>query len=121
MQNNFDDINHGHNHIGQYFHILLLKATCYKTLEQWHQSIQECNRALLYIPDRIDEYGCDKTTNTICILMLRGMCYRKLEIYEKAADDYSAVLISDTSSIRALNNRAYCYARLGMYYFLLYC
>lgn len=46
----------------------------------------------------------------------RGLVNRKLERFEAAIEDYTNELRHSTSSnIKALNNRAYCFAKLGQY------
>ena len=40
-----------------------------------------------------------------------------MEQFEAAIDDYTKELeFGEKSNIKALNNRAYCYAKLGHYY-----
>ena len=47
----------------------------------------------------------------------RGLVNRKMEQFEAAIDDYTKELeFGEKSNIKALNNRAYCYAKLGHYY-----
>jgi tetratricopeptide (TPR) repeat protein len=44
----------------------------------------------------------------------RGLVNRKLERFEKAIEDYgSEIKHGPPSNIKAFNNRAYCYAKLG--------
>ena len=56
------------------------------------------------------------STNPI-IYSNRGLVNRKMEQFESAIEDYTKELqFGEKSNIKALNNRAYCYAKLGMYY-----
>lgn len=44
----------------------------------------------------------------------RGLVNRKLERFENAIDDYSnEIKYGPPSNIKAFNNRAYCFAKLG--------
>ena len=44
----------------------------------------------------------------------RGLVNRKLERYDKAIEDYSQeIKFGPATNIKAYNNRAYCYAKLG--------
>ena len=46
----------------------------------------------------------------------RGLVNRKLERYDAAIDDYSnEIKFGHPQNIKAFNNRAYCYAKLGQY------
>lgn len=46
----------------------------------------------------------------------RGLVNRKLERFEKAIEDYSnEIKYGPPNNIKAFNNRAYCYAKLGQY------
>lgn len=46
----------------------------------------------------------------------RGLVRRKQERYEEAIEDYSLELsYGPERNIKAFNNRAYCYAKLGMF------
>lgn len=47
----------------------------------------------------------------------RGLVNRKLERFEAAIDDYSSEIKYGTqNNVKAYNNRAYCYAKLGHYH-----
>ena len=52
-------------------------------------------------------------SNNPIIYANRGLVWRKLERYEKAIDDYSNEIKFGGNNTKALNNRAYCLARLG--------
>ncbi len=44
----------------------------------------------------------------------RGLVNRKMEKFEKAIDDYTNELkFGPPNNIKAFNNRAYCFAKLG--------
>jgi tetratricopeptide (TPR) repeat protein len=46
----------------------------------------------------------------------RGLVNRKLERFEKAIEDYgNEIKYGPPSNIKAFNNRAYCFAKLGQY------
>jgi tetratricopeptide (TPR) repeat protein len=46
----------------------------------------------------------------------RGLVNRKMEKFEKAIDDYTNELkFGPPNNIKAFNNRAYCFAKLGQY------
>lgn len=46
----------------------------------------------------------------------RGQVYKKMEMFEKALDDYASEIKYGTSNlVKAYNNRAYCNAKLGQY------
>lgn len=56
-----------------------------------------------------------ESTNPI-IYSNRGLVNRKLENFEVAIQDYTNELQhSSLSNLKALNNRAYCFAKLGQY------
>ena len=48
-------------------------------------------------------------------LMQRGFCWRKMDKFENAIQDYSAIISSNPSNIRAINNRAYCLAKINKF------
>jgi len=55
-------------------------------------------------------------TNPI-IYSNRGLVNRKMERYEAAIEDYSNEMKHGTANnVKALNNRAYCYAKLSHYH-----
>ena len=44
----------------------------------------------------------------------RGLVNRKLEKYDKAIEDYSnEIKYGPPNNVKAFNNRAYCFAKLG--------
>ena len=45
----------------------------------------------------------------------RGFCFRKMENFEGAIDDYTRAIDVVPNNARALNNRAYCFAKKEMY------
>ncbi len=46
----------------------------------------------------------------------RGLVNRKLERFKAAIDDYTNEIANSTpTNLKALNNRAYCFAKLGQY------
>lgn len=53
------------------------------------------------------------STNSI-IYSNRGLVNRKLERFEKSIEDYSnEIKYGPANNIKAFNNRAYCFAKLG--------
>ena len=53
------------------------------------------------------------STNSI-IYSNRGLVNRKLERFEQSIEDYSnEIKYGPANNIKAFNNRAYCYAKLG--------
>lgn len=66
------------------------------------QAIQDFNQAIQLDPQ-----------NSI-IYSNRGLVNRKLEKFENAINDYSnEIQYGAPNNVRAFNNRAYCYAKLG--------
>ena len=66
------------------------------------KSIEDFNRAITLDPQ-----------NSI-IYSNRGLVNRKLEQFEHAIEDYSnEIKFGPPNNIKAFNNRAYCYAKLG--------
>ena len=53
-------------------------------------------------------------TQQVAIIQ-RGYCWRKLDRFESAIDDYSAAIRHAPENIRAYNNRAYCFAKLDRF------
>ena len=68
------------------------------------QSIEDFNKAI-----NLD------SQNSI-IYSNRGLVNRKLEKYDKAIEDYSnEIKYGPPNNVKAFNNRAYCFAKLGQY------
>jgi len=71
---------------------------------QMDKSIEDFDRAI-----KLD------SQNSI-IYSNRGLVNRKLERFENAIEDYShEIKFGPPGNIKAFNNRAYCYAKLGQY------
>ena len=67
-----------------------------------HKSINDFDKAI-----ELD------STNSI-IYSNRGLVNRKLERFEKSIEDYSnEIKYGPANNIKAFNNRAYCFAKLG--------
>lgn len=66
------------------------------------KSVEDFNKAIELDP-----------TNSI-IYSNRGLVNRKLELFGKAIEDYgNEIKYGPPNNIKAFNNRAYCYAKLG--------
>ena len=74
----------------------------YKHFYRMDKSIEDFDKAILL-----------DSQNSI-IYSNRGLVNRKLERFENAIEDYSnEIKFGPQNNIKAFNNRAYCYAKLG--------
>jgi tetratricopeptide (TPR) repeat protein len=102
---------------------LTKKTPCIGTIELAATGTQEgMYWKVFYLSYRFEEalFDFDKAislegSNPV-IFSNRGLVNRKMERFAAAIQDYSnEINFSQTTNLQALNNRAYCFAKLGQY------
>jgi tetratricopeptide (TPR) repeat protein len=96
--------------------MLFTGTTEHAALEIWDSKLTLIANLLYRMDKSIEDFdkAIELDTQNSIIYSNRGLVNRKLERYEKAIEDYgNEIKFGPANNIKAFNNRAYCYAKLG--------